>query len=56
MDIKYRYRCRTCAAKGRWLVNPNDAVAAAGKHMDKFEAGHWCDLIDTSGKNHGTAT
>lgn len=34
----YRYRATcTCGHKGRWFINPNDAVTASENHAGKFD-------------------
>lgn len=35
---QYRYRATcTCGYKGKWFINPNDAVAAEENHAIKYD-------------------
>ena len=53
---RYRYECRECAARGRWRVDPNIALADAEVHADSRRgSGHRTRLVDDSGKDHGDA-
>lgn len=51
----FRYECRTCKARGRWVRNGNAAIAAAERHRDRFEHGHDSDIVDNAGHSYGTA-
>ena len=51
---RYRYVC-TCGATGRWLRNPNGATAAAERHADCYVNHGVIELVDSLGKNHGSA-
>ena len=50
----YRYVC-SCGATGRWMQNPNAATAAAERHADRYIGHAVIELVDSLGRNHGSA-
>jgi hypothetical protein len=58
---EYRFRCRTCQTKGRWHVNPNDAISDGTRHHANYVRFHprlWdrhcCDIYNQEGTYVGT--
>ena len=51
---RYRYVC-TCGSTGRWMRDPNGATAAAQRHADLYINHEGIELVDSLGKNHGSA-
>ncbi len=54
VGVQYRYECK-CGARGRWLKDGNAACSAGERHYDRAGCGETPEVVDTTGKNHGSA-
>lgn len=58
--LLYRWECRDCRKRGRWLKDPGVAQHYAWQHADRTATalrpdGHRSRLLDNTGRDYGPA-